>query len=138
MTLGLTGGTATPVDFTPQRIGTAALRDLAALVEVNTDAATERWSSRVALHYADGRTREAAKAEESLVKVLQSAKQRPSPIDGYFGGVYYTGPIFSSFRGTEDAVDYYKLLTLINNTANTTSNVSNAAINVNAATKTRW
>ncbi|NEV76694.1 polysaccharide export protein [Rhodopseudomonas sp. BR0C11] len=35
-------------------------------------------------------------------------------------------------------VDYYKLLTLINNTANTTSNVSNAAINVNAATKTRW
>jgi polysaccharide export outer membrane protein len=35
-------------------------------------------------------------------------------------------------------VDYYKLLNLINNTANTTSNVSSAAINLNAATKTRW
>ena len=31
-------------------------------------------------------------------------EHRPSPIDGYFGGVYYVGPIFSSFRGTEDAV----------------------------------
>ena len=37
----------------------------------------------------------------------ESAKNRPSPIDGYFGGVYYVGPIFSAFRGTEDAVAYY-------------------------------
>src|SRR5258707_118845 len=35
-------------------------------------------------------------------------------------------------------VDYYKLLTLINNTANTVSNTSGAVISVNAATKTRW
>jgi polysaccharide biosynthesis/export protein len=35
-------------------------------------------------------------------------------------------------------VDYYKLLTLISNTANTTSNVATAVTNVNAATKTRW
>jgi benzoyl-CoA reductase subunit B len=42
--------------------------------------------------------------------VLQSAKNRPSPIDGYFGGVYYIGPIFSAFRGTEDAVAYYEEL----------------------------
>jgi len=42
--------------------------------------------------------------------VLESAKNKPSPIDAYFGGVYYIGPIFSAFRGTEDAVEYYKML----------------------------
>jgi benzoyl-CoA reductase subunit B len=51
-----------------------------------------------------------AKAEEDLVRVLQSAKHVPSPIDAYFGAVYYVGPIFSSFRGTEDAVAYYREL----------------------------
>ncbi len=51
-----------------------------------------------------------AKAEEDLVAVWESAKHRPSPIDGYFGGVYYVGPIFSSFRGSEDAVTYYREL----------------------------
>jgi benzoyl-CoA reductase subunit B len=51
-----------------------------------------------------------ARAEDDLVKVWESAKRRPSPIDGYFGGVYYVGPIFSSFRGTEDAALYYKEL----------------------------
>jgi len=49
-------------------------------------------------------------AEDDLVAVWESAKHRPSPIDGYFGGVYYIGPIFSAFRGTEDAVKYYRLL----------------------------
>jgi benzoyl-CoA reductase subunit B len=51
-----------------------------------------------------------AQAEDDLVWVLQSAKHRPSPIDAYFGGIYYLGPIFSAFRGTADAVDYYKAL----------------------------
>jgi len=51
-----------------------------------------------------------SKAEDDLVAVWESAKQRPSPIDGYFGGVYYIGPIFSAFRGTQEAVDYYQLL----------------------------
>ncbi|RMG12875.1 MAG: benzoyl-CoA reductase subunit B [Planctomycetota bacterium] len=51
-----------------------------------------------------------ARAEEDLVWVLESAKHRPSPIDGYFGAVYYVGPIFSAFRGTEDAVRYYQEL----------------------------
>jgi benzoyl-CoA reductase subunit B len=50
------------------------------------------------------------KAEDDLVHVWESAKNKPSPIDGYFGGVYYIGPIFSSFRGTQDAVDYYAML----------------------------
>ncbi len=51
-----------------------------------------------------------ARAEDDLVFVLQSAKHRPSPIDAYFGAVYYVGPIFSSFRGTSEAVDYYREL----------------------------
>jgi benzoyl-CoA reductase subunit B len=51
-----------------------------------------------------------ADAEDDLVWVLQSAKHRPSPIDAYFGAVYYVGPIFSAFRGTEDAIDYYRAL----------------------------
>jgi len=54
--------------------------------------------------------RNSAKAEENLVWVLQSAKHKPSPIDAYFGGVYYIGPIFTAFRGTPDAVEYYELL----------------------------
>ena len=51
-----------------------------------------------------------AKAEEDFVWVLESAKAKPSPIDAYFGGVYYIGPIFTAFRGTQDAVEYYRLL----------------------------
>ena len=54
--------------------------------------------------------RESAKAEDDLVWVLESAKRRPSPIDAYFGGVYYIGPIFTAFRGTPDATEYYRLL----------------------------
>jgi benzoyl-CoA reductase subunit B len=42
--------------------------------------------------------------------VLQAGKTRPSPIDGYFGTVYYVGPIFSAFRGTEEGVEYYRAL----------------------------
>jgi benzoyl-CoA reductase subunit B len=49
-------------------------------------------------------------AEEDLVAVLDSAKHRPSPIDAYFGAVYYVGPIFSAFRGTPGAVEYYRQL----------------------------
>jgi benzoyl-CoA reductase subunit B len=51
-----------------------------------------------------------AQAEDDLVWVLQSAKHVPSPIDAYFGAVYYVGPIFSAFRGTADAVEYYREL----------------------------
>ena len=40
----------------------------------------------------------------------QSAKKTPSPIDAYFGAVYYVGPIFSAFRGTEEGVAYYRAL----------------------------
>jgi len=48
-----------------------------------------------------------AKAEDLLVKILESAKNVPTPIDAYFAGVYYIGPIFTAFRGTEEAVEYY-------------------------------
>ena len=71
----------------------------------------EQISGRV---YDEDRLKEclalSAKAEDDLVWVLQSAKNRPSPIDAYFGGVYYIGPMFSAFRGTQAAVDYYAAL----------------------------
>ena len=54
--------------------------------------------------------RKSAQAEEDLVYILQSSKRRPSPIDAYFGGIYYIGPIFGAFRGTDDAIDYYRFL----------------------------
>ena len=57
-----------------------------------------------------GYLRESARAEDDLVWVLESGKNRPSPIDAYFGGVYYIGPIFTAFRGTPDATEYYRLL----------------------------
>jgi benzoyl-CoA reductase subunit B len=56
------------------------------------------------------RLKVSARAEEELVWVLESAKRRPSPIDGYFGAVYYVGPIFTAFRGTEECLDYYRAL----------------------------
>ena len=54
--------------------------------------------------------KKSTKAEDNLVRVLQSAKAKPSPIDAYFGGIYYIGPIFGAFRGTDDAIDYYRFL----------------------------
>ncbi len=51
-----------------------------------------------------------ARTEDDLVAVLEAAKQRPSPIDSYFGGVYYVGPIFTAFRGTTEGAEYYRTL----------------------------
>ncbi len=51
-----------------------------------------------------------AQAEDDLVWVLESAKQKPSPIDAYFGGVFYIGPMFSAFRGMPEGVEYYQTL----------------------------
>ncbi len=66
------------------------------------------------LRYDEDRLRESlrlsAKAEDDLVWVLESAKNVPSPIDAYFGGVYYIGPIFTAFRGTNEGVAYYRVL----------------------------
>ncbi len=53
---------------------------------------------------------DSAKAEDLLVKILESAKTVPTPIDAYFAGVYYIGPIFTAFRGTPEAVVYYQEL----------------------------
>jgi benzoyl-CoA reductase subunit B len=73
--------------------------------------ALERVTGRA---YDEERLREnltrAARTEEDLAAVLQSAKHKPSPIDGYFGTVYYVGPIFSAFRGTEEGAEYYRTL----------------------------
>jgi benzoyl-CoA reductase subunit B len=54
--------------------------------------------------------RNSAKAEELIVKIFESTKNRPSPIDAYFAGVYYIGPINIGFRGTPEAVVYYQEL----------------------------
>ncbi|MDH5560262.1 MAG: benzoyl-CoA reductase subunit B [Deltaproteobacteria bacterium] len=54
--------------------------------------------------------RKSSQAEEDFVWTLNSAKQKPSPIDAYFGGVYYVGPIFTYFRGTDEAAEYYRVL----------------------------
>ncbi|MEK7692262.1 MAG: benzoyl-CoA reductase subunit B [Bdellovibrionota bacterium] len=51
-----------------------------------------------------------SRAEDLLVDVWNSARQRPSPIDAYFGGVYYIGPIFSAFRGLPECEKYYQAL----------------------------
>lgn len=51
--------------------------------------------------------RNSAKAEDLIVKIFDSTKNRPSPIDAYFAGVYYIGPINIGFRGTPEAVVYY-------------------------------
>jgi len=73
--------------------------------------ALERVSGR---KYDEDRLKEclarSAQAEEDLVWVLQAARNRPSPIDAWFGAVYYVGPIFSAFRGTSEAVEYYRAL----------------------------
>lgn len=50
------------------------------------------------------------KAEDDLVWVFGSAKNKPSPIDAWFGGVYYIGPMFTAFRGTPEGAEYYRLL----------------------------
>jgi benzoyl-CoA reductase subunit B len=54
--------------------------------------------------------KKSVRAEDDLVYVLRSARTKPSPIDAYFGGIYYIGPIFGAFRGTDDAIDYYRFL----------------------------
>ncbi|MBL0127981.1 MAG: benzoyl-CoA reductase subunit B [Flavobacteriales bacterium] len=53
---------------------------------------------------------DSSKAEDLWVKVLESAKNVPSPIDSYFAGVYYMGPLFTAFRGSERALEYYQEL----------------------------
>jgi benzoyl-CoA reductase subunit B len=57
-----------------------------------------------------GMLENSVKSEDLWVKILQSAKNVPSPIDSYFAGVYYMGPLFTAFRGTEKAVEYYQQL----------------------------
>ncbi|MCL5405980.1 MAG: benzoyl-CoA reductase subunit B [Deltaproteobacteria bacterium] len=51
---------------------------------------------------------ESRRAEEDLVYCFESAKNIPSPIDGFFAGVYYVGPIFTAFRGTPECTEYYR------------------------------
>ncbi|HVK37461.1 MAG TPA: benzoyl-CoA reductase subunit B [Candidatus Kapabacteria bacterium] len=52
----------------------------------------------------------AAEAEDLIVKIFESTRAVPSPIDAYFAGVYYIGPVNAGFRGTPAAVEYYRQL----------------------------
>ncbi len=52
----------------------------------------------------------AAESESLFLDCLESAKHLPSPIDGYFGGVFYIFPMFTAFRGTPEAIKYYRTL----------------------------
>jgi len=49
-------------------------------------------------------------AENYIQEVFEEAQYIPSPIDAYFAGVYYIGPINGGFRGTDKAVSYYRRL----------------------------
>ncbi len=51
-----------------------------------------------------------SKVEDYIIKIFDTTKHRPSPIDAYFAGVYYIGPINIGFRGTPEAVTYYEEL----------------------------
>jgi len=51
-----------------------------------------------------------ADIEDLIVKIFDTTKNVPSPIDAYFAGVYYIGPINIGFRGTPEATEYYKEL----------------------------
>ncbi|MEK6625184.1 MAG: benzoyl-CoA reductase subunit B [Bdellovibrionota bacterium] len=51
-----------------------------------------------------------SRAEDDLCAVWNAGKLTPSPIDAYFGGVYYIGPIFTAFRGMPKCEEYYKTL----------------------------
>lgn len=48
--------------------------------------------------------------EDLIVEIFDTTKNIPSPIDSYFAGVYYIGPINIGFRGTIEAVEYYQEL----------------------------
>ncbi len=50
------------------------------------------------------------KAENLIVDIFDTPKNVPTPIDAYFAGVYYIGPINIGFRGTPEAVIYYEEL----------------------------
>ncbi len=57
-----------------------------------------------------GILRNSSKVEDAILRIFSTTKNTPSPIDAYFAGVYYIGPINSGFRGTPEAVNYYEEL----------------------------
>lgn len=80
------------------------------LIEKVVPALEETTGKKLDLDELSWRLGLSRKAEDDLVWTLESAKLKPTPIDAYFTGVYYIGPMFTAFRGTEDAVEYYRLL----------------------------
>ncbi len=52
----------------------------------------------------------ARQSQDLITEIFNATKHKPSPIDAYFAGVYYIGPINAGFRGTPEAVEYYREL----------------------------
>jgi len=48
--------------------------------------------------------------EEDVASIFQAGKNIPCPVDGLFQALYYIGPINTYFRGTQEGVDFYKLV----------------------------
>jgi benzoyl-CoA reductase subunit B len=100
------------VPYQPDGTVTASMRDyvVGQLTREVVPAMERVAGRRLDLDDLSARLARSAEAEDDLVAVWESARRRPSPIDGYFGGVYYVGPMFSAFRGSEGAVSYYREL----------------------------
>jgi benzoyl-CoA reductase subunit B len=56
-------------------------------------------------------TKYSVAAEDQWVKLLHTAKHRPSPFDAYFEAVFFMAPIYV-LRGTPQCTDYYTTLML--------------------------
>ncbi len=52
-------------------------------------------------------TRHSEEAEDLWVKILHSAKHKPSPFDAYFEAVFFMAPIYV-LRGLPECTDYYR------------------------------
>ncbi len=49
-------------------------------------------------------------AEEEYFNVYELQRNNPAPFDAVFNGMYYLGPINTAYRGTPEAVEYYRKL----------------------------
>lgn len=76
------------------------LEELVATCERISGARFDEGRYRQALDYA-------RRAEDLWVRILHSARQRPSPIDAYFEAVFFMAPLYV-MRGTAECLGYYE------------------------------
>jgi benzoyl-CoA reductase subunit B len=84
------------------------------MVKQFTEEVIPQFEKVTGIKYDEGKLKKhlelAKEAEDWITKIFDTTKHKPSPIDAYFAGVYYIGPINIGFRGTEKAVEYYREL----------------------------